>query len=407
MSSSAETNTSEADTHTSTDTPTAAVDEHKIETMFGPPPDNGPEVSNHKPGTHRHGRRWGWPLSKKQWVVYSSILVIVIGGGVLAYAQTRPEPTPPPPPPKPAVYVPPKPTTVPSTLTGLPVDPSVNKRPVTAVMVENSLDARPQSGLDQAGVVFEAIAEGGITRFMGLFQDTQPDYIGPVRSSRPYYLEWALPFQAGYAHVGGSPEALRDIKSWGVRDLDQFYNSGAYHRISTRYAPHNVYTSIANLNKVETAKGYATSSFTGFARKAESPSKTPNATSITMTFSGYYYNTSYTYDTKTNSYKRDEAGKPHMMVDAQGHQIQLTPKVVIALIMPYSHEADGYHSQYQTIGSGQMFVFQDGTVQQGTWTKASRTDQFHFTDAQGHALELNPGQTWISALGSASDVSYK
>ncbi|MCP5939883.1 DUF3048 domain-containing protein, partial [Klebsiella pneumoniae] len=86
----------------------------------------------------------------------------------------------------------PKPTTVANTLTGLQVAPDVNQRPVTGVMIENSTDARPQSGLDQAGVVFEAIAEGGITRFLALFQDTQPDYVGPVRSSRPYYVQWAL-----------------------------------------------------------------------------------------------------------------------------------------------------------------------------------------------------------------------
>src|SRR5581483_6348891 len=116
-----------------------------------------------------------------------------------------------------------QPTTVASTLTGLPVDPSVNKRQVTAVMIENSLDARPQSGLDQAGIVFEALAEGGVTRFMALFQDTQPDYIGPVRSARPYYIQWLLGYDAAYAHVGGSPDALNDITAWHVKDLNQFY----------------------------------------------------------------------------------------------------------------------------------------------------------------------------------------
>src|SRR5262249_15833287 len=135
-----------------------------------------------------------------------------------------------------------------STLSGLPVDPAVNQRPVTGVMIENSVQARPQSGLNQAGVVFEAIAEGGITRFLALYQDTTPDNVGPIRSARPYYEQWALGFDAGYAHVGGSPEALNDIKAWGVRDLDQFYNSGSYHRISSREAPHNVYTGITTLN---------------------------------------------------------------------------------------------------------------------------------------------------------------
>jgi len=115
-----------------------------------------------------------------------------------------------------------KPTTEASKLTGVQVDPAVNQRPTTAVMIENSTAARPQSGLDQAGVVFEAIAEGGITRFEAIYQDSQPAYLGPVRSVRPYYIQWALGFDAAIAHVGGSPEALSDIKTWNAKDLDQF-----------------------------------------------------------------------------------------------------------------------------------------------------------------------------------------
>src|SRR3954469_13189590 len=90
-------------------------------------------------------------------------------------------------------------------LTGLLIDPTLAKRPVTAIMIENSLDARPQSGLQDAGVVFEAIAEAGIKRFLELFQDTRPGYIGPVRSLRPYYIDFGWPYQAAIAHVGGSP----------------------------------------------------------------------------------------------------------------------------------------------------------------------------------------------------------
>ena len=351
------------------------------------------------------------PHSKKQKMITGICVVVLMFAGGFGWAKffhhTKPVQAAVIKKPVVTQPAPPTPTTIPSTLTGLPVDPSVNQRPVTGVMIENSPDARPQSGLDQAGVVFEAIAEGGITRFLALFQDTQPTYIGPVRSARPYYLQWALGFNAGYAHVGGSPEALQDIKSWGVRDLDQFYNSGAYERISSRYAPHNVYTSIAQLNQVESAKGYTSSSFTGFTRKPDSPSKTPNATSIDMTFSGYYYNTHYDYDATTNSYKRSEGGAAHMELNKDGSQVQIAPKVLVALVMPYSLESDRYHSDYQTIGSGPMYVFEDGTVVQGTWTKSSATSQFVFTDQSNQPLKLNAGQTWISALGSTSDVSYK
>jgi hypothetical protein len=215
------------------------------------------------------------------------VAVLLIGGGT-AYAMLHTSPAPKPVAKavtKPKKTTPPAPTTVPSTLTGLPVAPSVNQRPVTAVMVENSTFARPQSGLDQAGVVFEAIAEGGITRFVALYQDTAPSYIGPVRSVRPYYLSWLDGFNAIVAHVGGSGEALQDINSWGIRDMNQFYNGSYFTRISSRVAPHNVYTSIARLNALEAADGYTTSHYTGFLRKAPSPSKHPTATTINFDIS--------------------------------------------------------------------------------------------------------------------------
>jgi hypothetical protein len=381
-----------------------------------------------KHGSRYRRFRFTWPPTKRQ-QIFGGIAAVLIAFGIGA-AWTHFHHTPP----VQAQVVHPKPvkkkpviTTVPSTLTGLPVDPSVNQRPVTAVMIENSPDARPQSGLDQAGVVFEALAEGGVTRFMALYQDTQPDYIGPVRSARPYYIQWALGFDAGYAHVGGSPDGLADIKAWNVRDLDQFYNSGAYHRISSRYAPHNTYTSISALNQLEQSKGYTSSNFTGFARKADQPYKPASTTgsaaastaqdsrtsasSIDMTFSGYYYNSHYDYDAATNSYKRSESGGPHMEVDGSGKQTQIMPKVVIAMVVPLQQGAldssGAYYSNYNPIGSGQVYVFQDGTVTTGTWNKADNTSQLTFTDSNGQPLKLNAGQTWIAAVASAGDVSYK
>lgn len=307
---------------------------------------------------------------------------------------------------------PPAPKTVASTLTGLQVDPSVNSSQVTAVMIENSIDARPQSGLDQAGVVFEALAEGGVTRFMALYQDTQSDYLGPVRSARPYYIQWLLGFDAAYAHVGGSPDALSDVTSWHVKDLNQFYNANAYHRISTRYAPHNVYTSTAALNQLETSKGFTKSSYTGFVRKAkEEPSKAPTATSIDINFSGPYYDTHYDYDAATNTYKRNEDGAPHMEVHGDGSKVQIAPKVVVAMVTPRQNGAldssGAYYSDYAAIGNGQVIIFQDGLVQTGTWAKASSTDQIKFTNANGQPLALNPGQTWIAATPLSGNIIYK
>lgn len=344
-----------------------------------------------------------WKNNRREWLISAGF--IIIGGVIVATVLTRIEPKPVVSAAKPVVVkkIVPKPTTVASTLSGLQVDAALNAKSVTGVMVENSPDARPQSGLSQASVIFEAIAEGGITRFLSLFQDTAPEDVGPIRSARPYYLQWAMGFDAGYAHVGGSPEALADIKAWGVKDLDQFANSGSYHRISTRAAPHNVYTSIAALNQLETAKGYTTSSFTGFERKAEAKAKTPTAKSIDMKLSGPLYNTHYDYNATTNSYNRSEGGAPHM--DAATNT-QLSPKVLVSLIMPYGLQSDGHHSEYNTIGSGAAYIFQDGNVTIGQWAKTANNIQFSFTDAAGKPIKLNPGQTWLTALGAPSEVSY-
>jgi hypothetical protein len=274
-------------------------------------------------------------------------------------------------------------------------------------MIENSTDARPQSGLGQASVVFEAVAEGGVTRFLALFQDTSPDNVGPIRSARPYYVAWDLGFDAAYAHVGGSPDALADIKAWGVHNLDEFANGGSYHRASTRAAPHNVYTAISTLNQLEDSKGFVTSVYSGFPRKTPAPVKQPTAASINLTLSGPLYNAHYDYVATSNSYNRSEGGAPQ--IDANTNQ-QISPKVVIAMVVPESRgalDASGaYYSDYNVIGSGAVYVFQDGTLTTGQWTKSSNTSQITFTDASGQPIKLNPGQTWLSAVSTASGVSY-
>lgn len=291
-----------------------------------------------------------------------------------------------------------------SPLTGVEVtDINLTKRPVTGIMIENSPDARPQSGLLDAGIVYEAIAEGGITRFLALFQESQPSYIGPVRSARPYYVDFASSFNASYAHVGGSPEALQDIKTLKVRDLDQFYNANAYDRVTNRYAPHNVYTGFDKLDKLNQSKGYTSSPFTAFVRKPDVP-QTPTARIIDFSISSPLYSPRYEYDASTNTYKRFQNGEPH--IDEKTKK-QLSPDVVLALITEKGYDPDGYHTDYKTTGSGKMYVFQDGIVSEGTWQKASRTAPYTFTDKNGLPMKLNTGQTWISLIANQSDVTYK
>jgi Protein of unknown function (DUF3048) N-terminal domain/Protein of unknown function (DUF3048) C-terminal domain len=349
-----------------------------------------------------------WFLGLNKWqkaAVIAAILLVLGLIGFGAYALTSDNEEPKKPVVKTATELKKEPVsdTVASALTGRQVPPAINKLPVTAVMVENSTDARPQSGLYDAGVVFEAIAEGGITRFIALYQDTSPTSVGPIRSVRPYYIDWARGFDAPIAHVGGSPEALARIKSERIKDLDQSFNAGSYDRVKSKPAPHNVFTSIERLNQLEQNKGYNTSAYTGFARKKDAAAKVPTAKTVNLAISSALYNVSYAYDTATNSYLRNLAGKPH--VDGATSK-QINPKVVIAMVVPYSIQSDGKHSAYGTVGSGEVIVFQDGVATKGTWAKPSVSSNITFKDTAGKAITLNAGQTWISVVSASNKISY-
>lgn len=283
-----------------------------------------------------------------------------------------------------------------SPLTGLEVkSQAATKLAVTAIMIENSPDARPQSGLKQAGIVYEAIAEGGITRFLALYQQEKPKLIGPVRSLRMYYVDWLAPYNASVAHIGGSAAALAEVRGGGYRDIDQFFNSQYYWRTTDRYAPHNVYTSFEKLDALNKSKGYKTSSFTGFVRKDTPASKKPTATKITINISGPLYNTSYAYDKKTNTYIRFLAGVPHN----DREKGQISPRVVVAMQVEEQRVLeDGYRESIKTTGSGKATIFQNGVVKNVTWEKKGRKSPLTFKDKDGKPFQLVRGQTWITAV---------
>jgi hypothetical protein len=347
------------------------------------------------------------PLTKKEkWIVAGEITVIIILIAFIVFIFTRH--TKPPVVVHKVVKAKTVAKVITSRLTGLPVTAAQAALPVTGVMIENSDAARPQSGLSQAGVVFEALAEGGITRFLALYEEGQPSSIGPVRSARPYFIDWLLPFNAAYAHVGGSPTALSDIQNLGIRDMDQFTYSSTYTRITSRQAPHNVYTSMSDLLALETSKGWTTSNFTGFPRKPDDPSKTPTATNINLNIAGSDMDVVYQYNSKLNNYSRSEGGAP--MIDANTGK-QLTPKVVIAMVVPWTDgpiDASGaYYTEYSDIGSGTAYIFQDGTVTAATWSKLTQSSQIQFNNAStGSIMKLDAGQTWITAVGASNLVSY-
>jgi hypothetical protein len=351
------------------------------------------ELPVDKPKGHKIAKVNQWLKSHNKLVLAGlAVLALALGGGIfylfngIAFESTPPV----------ASIKKKEPTIYYSKLTGAEVSEADTKRPVTAVMIENSPDARPQSGLKDAGVIFESVAEGGITRFLVIYQEAKSTVIGPVRSVRPHYASWVAAFDAGLAHVGGSDIPLAKLRSGQIKDLDQFFNAKAYYRASNRAAPHNMYTSDEKLQALNSAKGYTSSTFTSWERvKKEEPAPAPNARIITVPVSTGLFAVNYDWDQASNSYLRSQGGGAHN--DREGGRI--TPKVVIAMQVPHDVIRDSNNYSYpNVIGTGKAWLFQNGTVAEVTWTKNSDKEQVMFTDATAKPIELNRGQTWITAI---------
>ncbi len=340
---------------------------------------------------------------KKRWIAGIAVfLVLAISGGAFAYSKmgdkgiSRTSPD---------VNIEPieeKPKTAASPLTGVQVSPATAKRPVTAIVIENSPDARPQSSLSEAGLVFESIAEGGITRFLAMYQEARPKVIGPVRSLRPYFIDWVQAFDASIAHVGGSAQALDEAKKLGLKDMDEFFNASSFYRTTDRFAPHNLYTNFDLLDDLNKRLGYTESKFDAWPRKEDSPLKKPTAKKISVDISSFTFSSSYVYNSAKNNYQRSTADVPDK--DREPNK-QLAPKVVIVMEAEYRVDPDGRY-QYDLIGSGKVSVFQDGGRTVGTWKKPARDKQFSFVDDQGNVIKLNAGQVWVAVLSPSQEVVY-
>lgn len=388
-------------------TPSVGTPLNADTTALPKPPQNDPFLPTPKPGKKpRFGFRFKLPRPKNRWqwgLLVAAIIFLLSASGFSIYWFIIRDTTPP------VTYTPivepepaPEPTTKASRMSGRQVDIATADRPVYAVQIENSPDARPQSGLKEADIVSEAIAEGGITRFNAIFHDNQAANIGPIRSLRPYYIDWFLPYGAAIVHAGGSPEALSDIRTLGIQDLDN--TTGYFRRVSNRYAPHNLYSTSAQLIDLFNVRSYSTPQFTGLPRKEPKPADTATASIINLRISSQLYNVVFNYDKASNSYLRSQADAPH--VDAETGQ-QLAPNVVVVPIINRGISSNGVNNKYDTVGSGEVFVFQDGTLTKGTWTKPDRRAQWQLTDAAGAPITLNPGQTWFSIVESADRVTFQ
>ena len=311
---------------------------------------------------------------------------------------------------------------------------SWEKRRPLAVMVENHSEARPQSGLSAADIIYEAVAEGGITRFMALYFCNLSDVqVGPVRSARTYYLDWLLEYDALYAHVGGAntpgpADALGQIIRYEVKDLNQFSIGFPvfwrdYQRLDHPVATeHTMYSTTQKLWEVGAKRGLvATDSagirwddkFVPWKFKDPSPGSGQvgggSTTKITVNFwdSQPNYQVTWVYDPDSYSYKRKYSDSDHFDLN---NKKQLGVKNIVVQFMRESNANDGYpgnvHLLYGTTGSGKALIFQDGNVIEGKWMKASRTARSKYVDSKGKEIELNRGQIWIQTVPEGSKIVY-
>jgi hypothetical protein len=281
-------------------------------------------------------------------------------------------------------------------LTGEIVDEAVDVLPqVFGVMVENAADAWPLSGLDKAFLVIEAPVEAGIPRFLVLFEeDVEVEKVGPVRSARPYYLDWALGLDAIYGHVGGSPEALDLIASLGVIDVNQFFESEYFYRQTWggRYAPHNVYTDGELLRGILDEFELDAPVY-DFWKFADGESKGNSSAAIDFA-DGTTYDMEWEYDEETNQYQRMQGGGPVLMSD--GAAIYADNVLVMATDIR-TIDAVG-RKELLSVGTGDAYILQNGEGYLGVWEKESHESQLRFLTTDGYEISMNAGVTWIEVV---------
>ncbi len=283
----------------------------------------------------------------------------------------------------------------------------VNPQPI-AVMIENLESVRPQNGLNEASVVYETLAEGGITRFMAIYPGPPAaERIGPVRSARHYYVDWAEEYKAVYAHAGGSPQALNKLYgNTHVTDVNQIGgDQGFFWRDGDLLAPHNLFTSGALLTfalrdkELSNNKGdFEPWTFSSIEQVGVT------AETISIEFSTSAYNVQWLYEPTTKTYLRSNGGAPHL--DALSLEPVASATVVVQYVATELLESDTGRIDITTVGSGDAVVFRQGIAIEGTWEKDGENGRTQFLDANGKKIVLNRGTVWIEAVPNDRVIEY-
>jgi hypothetical protein len=304
----------------------------------------------------------------------------------------------------------PTPVLVPSALTGMLVTPEVAGRHPIAVMVDDLLPARPQSGFNAASIVWHAPAEGGIPRYLMIFSDHLPSSIGPIRSARQYYIAWAAEWEAVFAHVGGSPQALQTLREGGqgelVYDADEFRWGQRYMwRVTERYPPHNVYSDGRRLRQLARRVGAQDGPMDSAWRFGpEAPRELrPHGATIEANYPANKIR--YRYDWRTNTWRRSVTGEQRQIDAATGQPV--APRNVVVMVMrfgPLNDNPSKHRLEAQYVGEGPAWIGVNGRIIKGTWRKTRIDRPTRFFDADGAPITFAPGQTFIQVMQSASQV---
>jgi len=279
-------------------------------------------------------------------------------------------------------------------------------------MVENMVEAWPLSGIDEAHLVIEAPVEAAIPRLIAYFYEGQEvEKIGPVRSARPYYVDWAQELDALYAHVGGSPEALDLIAARDVLDLNEFYNGWYFWRDESRLAPHNVFTSTELLfeayDDYEERNGDWEVDYDAWQFEDGEANLEKTGQLISMEFSPVYgrlYEARWKYDATENQYLRYQNGE--LFTTADGEWIWADNVIVIETEIEVVDAIGRRH--IDTLSEGEGLMFKNGDTIEVTWSKESETDRLRFLAKEtGEEIAVNVGISWIEVLPDLERVEIE
>ncbi len=295
-------------------------------------------------------------------------------------------------------------------LTGLPAPspgaPAATR--IVSVKIENSPQARPQSGIQSADVVYESITEGGITRFNCMFHSTDPGEVGPVRSARLSDISIVPQYDPLFVFSGASGQVNSAVKRAGLQNLSQDLGvTYGYRRSSQRSAPHNLYVTLSKIREEGVKRGYPATQAIRPLQFARSIEGTPSITSITIPFSTA--NTSqWTWDPAADVYARVNNGKVHS--DAlTGKQITAKNVVVMWAKMDATAKRDVAGSttyDIELVGSNRATVFRNGMRFDGTWSATAGAPPV-FKASDGTPIRLAPGNTWFEVIPTSVNISMQ